>query len=190
MAVSETNQERLWPGSMGSTCLLEKTLLYCCRLGSTTVVFLKIVDRKTNTTHLHFFEIPHCTHQLFYTLKNKYWISKTQGWTTKRVFLTFMCVFVNLFWDFQFICLFGGVFYKNTMLVSMCLRCFLYELSGLIIDQIFSEVLWKRPGLFRGLVEKTRTFPLSPRQPRFDSWRGHFCRTWADSPAPHPRHPR
>ena len=60
-----------------------------------------------------------------------------------------MSVFVNLFWDFQFICLFGGVFYKNTMLVSMCLRCFLYELSGLIIDQVFSEVLWKRPGLSR-----------------------------------------
>jgi len=137
-----------------------------------------------------FFEIPLCTLQLFYTLRNKYWISKTQGWTTKRVFLIFICVFVHLLLDFQFICLFGGVFYENKMLVSMCLRCFLYELSGLIIDQVFSEVLWKRPGLFRGLVEKTRTFPLWPRQPRFDSWRGHFCRTWADSPAPHPRHPR
>ena len=121
MAVSETNQERLWPGSMGSTCLLEKTLLYCCRLGSTTVVFLKIVDRKTNTTHLHFFEIPHCTHQLFYTLRNKYWISKTQGWTTTRVFSSFYGCFRKCIFGFP-IYLFVLVvlcFLRNQMLVSM-----------------------------------------------------------------------
>jgi hypothetical protein len=69
MAVSETNQERHWPGSMASTRLLEKTLLYCCRLGSTTVVFLKIVDRKTNTTHLHFFKIPSLHPSTFLYLK-------------------------------------------------------------------------------------------------------------------------